>query len=155
VSGIAFGPSLLSRADASALDSPLIAVCAMGALARTAEAVPKAIGDRALPLRFSIRVSTEGLGSEKAESDIMDQSPPKVDPNNPALSASQEKTVNLSEGRSRADVELHLLSQSIEMVANLVYLVREIGPNSTQQDRYLDWAAATLVGMQQHPKLQD
>jgi hypothetical protein len=37
----------------------------------------------------------------------------------------------------------------------LVYLVREIGPNSTQQGRYLDWAAATLVGMQQHPKLQD
>jgi hypothetical protein len=64
VSGIAFGPSLLSRADASPLDNPLIAVCAMGALARTPDAVSTAIRDLALPLRFD-RVSIQDLGSEK------------------------------------------------------------------------------------------
>jgi hypothetical protein len=47
VSGIAFGPSLLKRNDASLFDNPLIAVCDGGALASTAGDVSTVIRDLA------------------------------------------------------------------------------------------------------------
>jgi hypothetical protein len=47
------------------------------------------------------------------------------------------------------------LQVSVELLGNLIYLVRHIETHSAKQHRYLDWAADVIEELQYHPKLHE
>jgi hypothetical protein len=47
------------------------------------------------------------------------------------------------------------LEVSLELLANLIYLVSRTETHSNQQHRYLDWPAKVLEEPQHHPKVRD
>jgi hypothetical protein len=47
------------------------------------------------------------------------------------------------------------LQQSVELLANLIYLAKRTETHSAKQNSYLDWAATVIEDLSHHPKLHD
>jgi hypothetical protein len=59
------------------------------------------------------------------------------------------------ENHANANGSIQPLQNTLEAIANLIYLARHAKTHSAQQHRYLDWAARIIEELQHHPKVQE
>jgi hypothetical protein len=59
------------------------------------------------------------------------------------------------ENLANANGSIQSLQNSVEVIANLIYLARHAETHTDEQHQYLDWAARIIGELQHHPKARE
>jgi hypothetical protein len=70
-------------------------------------------------------------------------------------SFAQPESIRSLENLADVNGSIQPVQNSIEAIANLIYLARHAETHSAQQHRYIDSAARIIEELQHHPKLQE